>query len=475
MFTREQLIDFLQAIASSISSGLGMRQAFSIAAEVSEGPLQKAGKLVATSQPDSQDLALCDFANTLSCGPIHRTVKHLLMASRVGSSVSEILMQIIGDVRQLPTGSMVTREEITPLVPLIFSLDAVANNNEFQISEGTRELLRNLKKDSGQEWDAAKLSCLQDMVNFPGGFPEGRSERVKFIRSSLEVLAQNGFRVLFCKEIIDLAFGFGPLEDLLIDPNVTTITVEGTSPIRVTMKGATVETALRFTDERQLMNVMERMISPEFKRLDEKNPVLTTRLRNGNCLTLVLPPISRVPLLHLQKALLKVRDFSELIKEGAMTESLAKEIRGALIERNNIVVCGPDQMLRAELMSALVMELKDKSVVIIEGDGPGVTVEREGVIRLFTRPPNIEGEGEIAAKELFDAGKTLGTDYIVFSDPDVDRVSLLLRQRSGLILGLAARDGTCAVSPAQSQTADVLLEIRQGPKGRTTITRKVTD
>jgi len=206
---------------------------------------------------------------------------------------------------------------------------------------------------------------------------------------------------LLTEELIADILGLGPLEPLLRDPSVNDILVNGPQKIYVERKGVLEKEALSFDDEAHLMRVITRITSAVGRRVDESSPLVDARLKDGSRVNAVILPIS------IDGAALSIRKFSEkkividdLVGFGALTQCMADILKSAVTCRMNIVVSGGTGSGKTTFLNALSRYIPDHERVVTIEDAAELQLQRDHVVRLETRPPNLEGKGEITQRDL---------------------------------------------------------------------------
>ncbi|MGD0472541.1 MAG: ATPase, T2SS/T4P/T4SS family [Candidatus Velthaea sp.] len=219
------------------------------------------------------------------------------------------------------------------------------------------------------------------------------------------------------QEIIDEALGLGPLEDLLRDPSITEIMVNGPNRIFVERSGKITKTAKRFTNERQLRLIIERIIAPIGRRIDESQPMVDARLSDGSRVNAIINPLS------LDGATLTIRRFperrmqaSDLIKIGAVTPELVDFLRAAVEARLNIVVAGGTGSGKTTFLNVLSSFLPPSERIVTIEDAAELSLAQEHVVRLESRPANIQGAGEIRIRDLLRNSLRMRPDRIIVGE-----------------------------------------------------------
>ena len=219
------------------------------------------------------------------------------------------------------------------------------------------------------------------------------------------------------QEIIDETLGLGPLEDLMRDEEITEIMVNGYRHIYVERKGKIEFSNMRFVDERQLRMIIERIIAPLGRRIDEAQPMVDARLPDGSRVNAVIDPIS------LNGAALTIRRFGtkrltidDLVGFGAIPAQLVPFMRALVEARLNVVVSGGTGSGKTTLLNILSGFIPyDERIVTIE-DAAELLLKQDHVVRLEARPSNIEGRGEIRIRELVRNALRMRPDRIIVGE-----------------------------------------------------------
>ena len=208
-------------------------------------------------------------------------------------------------------------------------------------------------------------------------------------------------RDLLIEHILDEILGFGPLEPLLKDDSVCDILVNGPKSIYVERLGKLELTAVTFKDNAHLMNIIDRIVSRVGRRVDESSPMVDARLPDGSRVNAIIPPLAiDGPALSIRKFGQKGLSIEDLINFGAITPEMAVFLRGAVTARLNILVSGGTGSGKTTLLNCLSRYIPgDERIITIE-DSAELQLQQDHVVRLETRPPNVEGHGEITQRDL---------------------------------------------------------------------------
>ncbi len=198
------------------------------------------------------------------------------------------------------------------------------------------------------------------------------------------------------KEILDEALGLGPLEDMLADKTITEIMVVGPKKIFYEQLGKIKKSEITFTNDRQVMNVIERIVAPIGRRIDEKTPYVDARLPDGSRVHAIIPPCAIDGCcITIRKFPEKRLDYKDLVKFGSMTEEIADFLRISVEAHRNIVVSGGTGSGKTSLINVLGGFIQSNERVITCEDSAELSFPQDHIVRLETRPPSLEGDGEI--------------------------------------------------------------------------------
>jgi len=219
------------------------------------------------------------------------------------------------------------------------------------------------------------------------------------------------------KEICDEALGLGPIEDFLADPEITEIMVNGHSKVYVEKKGKLILTDTSFMDNASVLAVIERIVSPIGRRIDESQPYVDARLPDGSRVNAIIHPLS------LEGPCLTIRKFSktpftdhDFVRMGTMTSAMSDFMRVCVLLRKNIVVSGGTGSGKTSLLNILSSYLPDTDRIVTIEDAAELRLKQEHTVRLEARPPNIEGKGAITIRDLVRNALRMRPDRILIGE-----------------------------------------------------------
>ena len=203
------------------------------------------------------------------------------------------------------------------------------------------------------------------------------------------------------REIKDEVFGLGPIEPLLRDPTVCDILVNGASQVYVERAGKIEFTSARFRDDAHLMRIIERIVSRIGRRIDESNPMVDARLEDGSRVNAIVPPLALDgPSMSIRRFNADNLDHNDMIRLGSLTEEFVATLQAAVRLRLNILVSGGTGSGKTTLLNILSSFIpEDERIVTIE-DSAELQLRQEHVVRLETRPANLEGNGAVTQRDL---------------------------------------------------------------------------
>jgi pilus assembly protein CpaF len=225
-------------------------------------------------------------------------------------------------------------------------------------------------------------------------------------------------RVALVQEVLNLVVGLGPLEKLLNDPSVTEIMVNGHDRVFFEREGRLYASKLVFDDEQQLRMVIDRIVGPLGRRVDEQSPLVSARLKQGHRVNVVIPPLSLDgPILTIRKFRDEIFTLEELVARKSMEERMACLLRWSVLGRKNIAVSGGTGSGKTTLLNALSVEIPSNERIITIEDAAELRFSTHPhVVRLEARMKNIEGSGEVSIRDLVVNALRMRPDRIVVGE-----------------------------------------------------------
>jgi pilus assembly protein CpaF len=203
------------------------------------------------------------------------------------------------------------------------------------------------------------------------------------------------------EEILDEVFGLGPLEQLLKDPTVSDIMVNGFDNVYVERAGRLVETNIRFKDQAHLRMIIDRVVSNVGRRIDESSPIVDARLADGSRVCAVIPPLSLIgPVVSIRRYGKKLLTTEDLVKNETLTTGILDFMSGCVEARLNIVISGGSGSGKTTMLNTMSRFIPEEERIITIEDTAELQLQQAHVVRLETRPANIEGAGAITPRDL---------------------------------------------------------------------------
>lgn len=219
------------------------------------------------------------------------------------------------------------------------------------------------------------------------------------------------------KEILDEALGLGPLEELLADESVTEIMVNARDQIYIEKAGKPSVAPMSFTSEQQMMTIIERIVTPLGRRVDEKQPFVDARLPDGSRVHIIIPPLAlRGPTITIRKFPKKRITAKDLVEFGSMTAEIADFLRLCVEAKLNVVISGGTGSGKTTLLNVMSNFIPTTERIITVEDAAELQLGQDHVVRLESRPKNIEGEGEVGIRELVKCCLRMRPDRIVVGE-----------------------------------------------------------
>lgn len=224
---------------------------------------------------------------------------------------------------------------------------------------------------------------------------------VEHLCDTEDTLLNRSERERLIEEVLDETFGLGPLELLLKDPTISDILINGPKHIYVERRGRMEKTNVQFRDNAHLLQIIDRIVSKVGRRVDETCPMVDARLSDGSRVNAIIPPLA------LDGACVSIRRFGsnplkleDLLNYKAFTPEMVMLLEGAIKARLNIIISGGTGSGKTTLLNTLSSFIPNTDRIVTIEDAAEVQLQQEHVVRLETRPPNIEGKGAVTATDL---------------------------------------------------------------------------
>lgn len=218
-------------------------------------------------------------------------------------------------------------------------------------------------------------------------------------------------------ELMDYFLGFGPIESILKDETVNEIMINGHKNVYVERAGKRELSAISFDDEEQLMHLVQKILGPTRRRVDETSPYTEVSLKDGSRVNIVIPPLALDgPVITIRKFSKEIRTVQDLIALGTLDKRMADFLVAAIKAKLNIIFCGPTGAGKTTALNVLSSYIPDDERIITIEDTAELRLSQDHVVRLESRQVNIEGKGEISIRELFKNSLRMRPDRIILGE-----------------------------------------------------------
>ena len=269
------------------------------------------------------------------------------------------------------------------------------------------------------------------------------------------------------QEVVDEVFGLGPLEPLLKDDSINDILVNTYNSIYVERRGVLEKTTLSFQDDRHLLHIIDKIVSAVGRRVDESSPMVDARLHDGSRVNAIIPPLAvDGPILSIRRFARIPLEVEDLLRNQMLTPPMMELLRGAVKARLNIVVSGGTGAGKTTLLNVLSGFISDRERIITIEDSAELQMKQEHVVRLETKPPNVEGKGGVRQRELVINALRMRPDRVVIGEvrgaEALDMLQAMNTGHDGSITTIHANTPRDAL--ARLETMAMMSEVRIAEK-----------
>jgi pilus assembly protein CpaF len=218
-------------------------------------------------------------------------------------------------------------------------------------------------------------------------------------------------------EIIDEVLGLGPLEPFLKDPSVSDILVNSYKQIYVERFGKLEPTDARFKDDDHLMKIIDRIVSMVGRRVDESNPMVDARLTDGSRVNAIIPPLAlNGPVVSIRRFAVTPLEIQDLTANQSLTPEITEVLQGIIKARLNVLISGGTGSGKTTLLNVLSRFIPETERIVTIEDAAELQLKQEHLVRLETRPPNIEGKGAVVQRDLVRNSLRMRPDRIIVGE-----------------------------------------------------------
>ena len=227
----------------------------------------------------------------------------------------------------------------------------------------------------------------------------------------------NAERKALVNDVLDELLGLGPIEPLLKDPTITDILINGHSNVFIERYGVLERTAVRFKDERHLLRIIQKIVSAVGRRIDESSPMVDARLADGSRVNAIVAPLA------IDGASMSIRKFARvpigmdrLVEIGSIPLAVAEVLKAIVKSRRNVLISGGTGSGKTTMLNAMSAFIDHRERIVTIEDSAELQLQQEHVVRLETRPRNIEGKGEVSQRDLVKNALRMRPDRIIVGE-----------------------------------------------------------
>jgi len=217
--------------------------------------------------------------------------------------------------------------------------------------------------------------------------------------------------------VADEVLGLGPLEPLLRDPTISEIMVNHPDTVFYEKEGRLYLSSVRFRDDQHIMRIVERIVAPLGRRVDESSPMVDARLADGSRVNVIIPPVApKSPTITIRKFRADKMTFSDLVATGALTNELAEFFRACVQAKLNILISGGTGSGKTTMLNALSSFIPDTERIVTIEDPTELQLQQGHIVTLEARPPSLEGKGEVTQRDLVRNSLRMRPDRIIVGE-----------------------------------------------------------
>ena len=273
-------------------------------------------------------------------------------------------------------------------------------------------------------------------------------------------------RERLAQEVLDEVFGLGPLEPLLADPTVSDILVNTYKHVYIERKGMLEATSVQFRDNVHLMGIIDRIVSAIGRRVDESSPMVDARLADGSRVNAIIPPLAvDGPCLSIRRFGRDPLTADDLLNNNSLTLAMLDLMRGCVKARLNVLISGGTGAGKTTFLNVLSSFISNRERIVTIEDAAELQLHQEHVVRLETRPPNIEGKGAIHQRQLVINSLRMRPDRIIVgevrSEEALDMLQAMNTGHDGSLTTIHANTPRDALARLETMVAMASLNLPQ--------------
>jgi len=295
-----------------------------------------------------------------------------------------------------------------------------------QKARGSAKTLAEMRTLTAQEadWKIKIHQRLLEIMDLSliGTLPEDQA-RVQIREIAMRLMIEESVtlnleqRAVVIRTIEDEVMGLGPLEPLLADPTVSDVLVNGPNAVYVERRGKLELTDVQFHSDLHLMNIIDRIVTAVGRRIDESSPMVDARLQDGSRVNAIIPPLALDgPVLSIRRFAVELLSIADLVGLGTLTEPVARLLQAVVKSRLNVLVSGGTGAGKTTMLNILSGFIPETERIVTIEDSAELQLQQPHVVRLETRPANIEGRGEVGARDLVRNSLRMRPDRIIVGE-----------------------------------------------------------
>jgi pilus assembly protein CpaF len=274
-------------------------------------------------------------------------------------------------------------------------------------------------------------------------------------------------RERLAQEVLDEVFGLGPLEPLLADPTISDILVNTHRRVYIERKGVLEQTAVQFRNDAHLMGIIDRIVSAIGRRVDESSPMVDARLADGSRVNAIIPPLAvDGPCLSIRRFGRDPLTADDLLGNKSLTPRMLELLRGCVKARLNILISGGTGAGKTTFLNVLSSYISNRERIVTIEDAAELQLNQDHVVRLETRPPNIEGRGAVQQRQLVINSLRMRPDRIIVGEvrgeEALDMLQAMNTGHDGSLTTIHANTPRDALSRLETMVAMANLNIPDG-------------
>ncbi len=282
--------------------------------------------------------------------------------------------------------------------------------------------------------------------------------------AQLKIGLPEAIREQIFKEVLDEFIGYGPIQQLLDDPEISEVMINGPKLVFVERLDELIETDITFEDDDHIIRIVNRMIHPLGKRVDDRTPTVDARLPDGSRVNVVVPPVAvDGPVVSIRKFLANRMAVEDLVHLGSLTRHMVEFLQACVVARLNIVISGPTSSGKTTLLNILSGFIPRQERIVTIEDAVELQLKQRHVVRLETRPANLDGSGEVLTRDLVRNALRMRPDRIVVGEvrtgEALDMLQAMNTGHSGSLTTLHANSPRDAISRLETMAMMAGLEM----------------